>query len=96
MDTEQSSLEEFFECCTTTIDTLEFAAKFRCGNGGVGGAGVGGGKILPEEGVVDVAAGVESDDRLQFELLADVVVCEGGGVGREGVVEVCDVGLVVL
>ena len=45
--------------------------------------------------MVDVAAGVEFDGRLEGELGADVVGGEGGGVGGEGVVEVGDVGLVV-
>lgn len=40
-------------------------------------AGVLGGEVLPEEGVVDVAAAVEVDERLEGDLL------RGGGRGGE-------------
>ncbi|RBQ80145.1 hypothetical protein VDGD_21157 [Verticillium dahliae] len=76
--------------------------------GGLGVLGVGArgrGEVAPEEAVVDVAAGVEAQGRVQGELVG-----EGGGGGGgappggggggvvlgEGGVEVRDVGLVVL
>lgn len=54
------------------------------------------GEVLPEEGVVDMAAAVELDGGLEGDLGGHVVGGEGGGVGLEGVVEVGHVGLVVL
>jgi len=43
--------------------------------------GAGGGQVLPEEGVVDVAAAVEFDLLLQGDELGDVLGLEGGGLG---------------
>lgn len=58
--------------------------------------GGGGGQILPEERVVDVAAAVEPDGCLEGDLLRDVVGRHGSRVGLERVVQVIDVGLVML
>lgn len=54
------------------------------------------GQIFPEERVVDVSTAVELDSGLQLDLLANVVVLDGGVVSLDGVVEVGDVQLVVL
>lgn len=53
-------------------------------------------QVLPEEGVVDVAATVELDLLLQGDQGWDVVGLGGRGVCGEGGVQVVDVGLVVL
>lgn len=52
------------------------------------------GQVGPEEGVVQVAAAVEFDGRLQGNGLFDVPLCRLEA--RLGRVQVCDVGLVVL
>lgn len=56
----------------------------------------GGGQVFPEERMVDVAAAVEPDSCLEGDLLGDVVGRRGSRVGLEGVVQVIDVGLVML
>ena len=53
-------------------------------------------QILPEEGVVDVTSAVELDGTLQGNLTGDVVRRGGRGVGLKSVVQVGDIGLVVL
>jgi hypothetical protein len=53
-------------------------------------------EVLPEQGVVDVAAAVEFDGRLDLDLLAHVLGLDSGGVGLLGGVQVRDVGVVVL
>lgn len=54
------------------------------------------GQVLPEQGVVDVAAAVEVDGWLQCDLLVDVVGLGRCGQVGQGLVEVRDVGLMVL
>lgn len=59
-------------------------------------AAVGRREVLPEEGVIDVAAAVEADSGLELDLGRDVRGRGGGVDGLEGFVEVGYVGLVVL
>lgn len=56
----------------------------------------GGGQVLPEEGVVDVAAAVEVEERGDAGGLGEVALALGLGDGLEGAVEAVDIGLVVL
>lgn len=95
LNTQQRSREHLLEALVATplplnrrLDTRgRFELRLR---------GAGGDQVLPEEGVVDVAAAVEFDLLLQRNELGDVLGLEGGGLGSQGGVEVGDVGLVVL
>ena len=56
----------------------------------------GGGQVLPEEAVVDVAAAVEVEERGDGRRLGEVALALGLGDGLERAVEAVHVGLVVL
>lgn len=56
----------------------------------------GGGEVLPEEAVVDVAAAVEVEERRDGRCLGVVALALGLGDGVERAVEAVHVGLVVL
>lgn len=84
------------------LEGVEAAPRALDGADKLGGAvrvcigGGGGSKILPEKRVVDVAAAVEPNGRLEGNLLGDVVVRGGVCVRLEGDVQVVDIGLMVL
>ena len=81
---------------------LEIAPRLRdCRHEGWRGVRLGVGRgagrqVLPEERVVDVAAGVEADGGLQRNARGDVGCLRGGGLGLKSVVEVRYIGLVML
>lgn len=79
----------------TAPDVVDGGRQAGCAAGArLGGAGRG--QVLPEEGVVDVAAAVEADGGLESDLGGDVGGGDGRGVRLEGGVEAGNVGLVVL
>lgn len=95
LDPQKRAVELLLERVEATprLPDLRHERRGRLGLGVGGGAG---GQVLPEEGVVDVAAAVEADGGLEGDAAGDVARLGGGRLGLERVVEVRHVGVVVL
>lgn len=96
LDAQERSREGLFEAVKAAECLFNLGHQQRGRLRVVGLWCIGGGQVLPEERVVDVAAAVELDSGLLGDLGGDVVGGDGGDVGLQGVVEVGHIGLVVL
>jgi hypothetical protein len=77
LDTSQRSVELLFERVQTAIALVDRLAERTCR--GLAAALVGGRQVLPEQGVVEVAAAVEVDHGLQGDLSCDIGLGFGFG-----------------
>lgn len=95
LDTEKGLFEVINEIVKAAPFGLDSGFHSRGHGIDVGVCGGYGGKVAPEERVVDVASAVEFDFLLQGKQCGDVAAGGGGLMCREGSVEIVDVCLVV-